>query len=174
MRTRRWLAASTIAFLAILALAATQAATGWLTRAAPALFRRGDPTLEVLDWTDLRTALTARGVLPDSSLFVGATTWMEAGKVAYALGPGVVVTCLCEHPHHFGYLHDQRTLLGRDALLVDRVRDSSDVPRRYARYFAAIDALAPVVLRRAGDSASTVAVFRARDFRAPLPTDLPP
>ena len=168
-RVRRWLAASAIAFAIILAIVATQTATGWMTRLVPGLFRRGDPTLEALDWTDLRTTLATRGLLRDSSLFVASTSWIEGGKIAYALGERVTVVCLCRNPHHFAYLHEQRALFGRDALLLDRTRGSSDAARRYAPYFATIDSLAPVVVRRGGYPALTIAVFRAHDFRVPYP-----
>jgi hypothetical protein len=101
-------------------------------------------------------------------------SWIEAGKVAYALGPDERVACVCSQPHQFGYLSPAQTLLGRDALLLDRTRGSSDVPRRYAPYFASIDSLPPVALRRAGDSVLLIAVFRARDYRIPYPAEISP
>ncbi len=171
---RRWLVGSTAAFAILVTIAATQTATGWITHVAPTLFRHGDPTLEALDWTDLRTTLAARRLLRGQGLFVGATSWIEAAKIAYALGPAVPVLCLCEHPHHFQYLDDQRAFLGHDALLLDRTRGTSDARRRYTPYFTAIDSLEPVVIRRAGSPAMTIAVFRGRDFRMPYPSDLPP
>jgi 4-amino-4-deoxy-L-arabinose transferase-like glycosyltransferase len=174
VRVRRWLWGCILAFGVVLAVAATQTATGWMTRLMPALFRRGDPTLEAFDWTGLRPALAKRGLLARHGQFIGTVSWIEAGKVAYALGPDERVASVCSQPHQFGYLAPAQTLLGRDALLLDRTRGPSDVPRRYAPYFASIDSLPPVVLERAGDPVLLIAVFRARDYRIPYPAEISP
>ena len=172
--TRRWLGWAVATFLVILALVATQTATGWMTRAAPSLFRRGDPTLEAVDWRDLRPYLAARGLLDRPDTFVAATSWIEAGKTSYALGPGVPVLCLSTNPHQFGYQYDQRAFLGQDAVLVDRTRGSSDADRRYAPYFASIRRVGMVSITRGGRPALDVTVFLARAFRRPYPSELPP
>ncbi|HEX6534264.1 MAG TPA: glycosyltransferase family 39 protein [Gemmatimonadaceae bacterium] len=172
-RVRRWLAASAAGFGVVLALAWSQAATGWMARAFPALFRQGDPTLEVVNWSDARPAILALAGDGARQRFVAATSWIDAAKAGYALGPGTQVLCLCRSPHHFGYLHDQREYLGRDAILLDQTRGPSDAPRRYAPYFAGIDALGTVTVRRAGHPALDIAVFVGRRFRAPVPDDLP-
>jgi hypothetical protein len=156
---RRWLATSAVGFAVVLALAWSQAATGWLSRAMPAPFQRGDPTEELVDWDAVRPVAAALGVFRPDGPFVAAGSWIDAGKIGHALGPGAAVLCLCRSPHHFGYLYDQRELLGRDALLLDRTRGRSDLP--------------PIVARRAGHAALTIVAFRGRRFRAPVPDDLP-
>jgi hypothetical protein len=173
-RTQRYLVASTAAFLVLLALLASQTATGWMTRLSPSLFARGDPTLEALDWRELRAALHTRELLPARARFVAATSWIDAGKLAYALGPRVPVLCLCANPHQFGYLHQQREFIGDDALIVERARRHATSPVTLAPYFDAVDSLAPVTIFRAGHPAITLGVYLAHHFRRPYPTDLPP
>ena len=172
-RVRRWLLFSAVAFGVLLLVAATQSATGWMERVWPRLATRGDPTLEMLDWSDLRGALAARGLLDRPGLFVAAPGWSQAGKAAYALGPEVPVLCLCTAPHQFGYVHDQRDFLGHDAVIVDRTQGRSAVPELYGKYFAAIDSLGAVELRRNGRPAERLALFYARDFERPYPMQVP-
>ena len=166
---RRWLVGSVAAFGVVLALAWSQAATGWMARVTPAAARRGGPTRETLDWTEARPRLAALGVGRPGGPFVAAVKWMDAGKVAYALGPHVPVVCLCGSPHQFGYLTDQRTLLGRDAVLVDQTPGASGVPRAYAPYFARIDSLPAIVVRQGGRAALRIQTFLGRDYRSVFP-----
>lgn len=174
VRARRYLVTSTAAFLALVAMLASQTATGWMTRLAPSLFARGDPTLDALDWRGLRTALYSRELLPTRARFVAATTWIDAGKVAYALGPRVPVLCLCANPHQFGYLHRQRAFIGDDALIVVRARGHATLRVTLAPYFDSIDSLAPVTILRAGHPAITLGVYLAHNFQRPYSSDLPP
>ncbi|HEY9426339.1 MAG TPA: glycosyltransferase family 39 protein, partial [Gemmatimonadaceae bacterium] len=137
--TRRWLAGSAAGFLIILAVAATHAATGWMARLAPALFERGDPSWEVVDWSELRPVLAELGVAGGAHRIVAAANWIDAGKVAHALGPDVPVVCLCDHPHHFRFLYPATEARGRDVVLVERVRAHSDVAADMARHSRAVE-----------------------------------
>ena len=166
---RRWLVGSVAAFGVVLALAWSEAATGWMAHVTPAAARRDSPTRETLDWTEARPRLAQLGVGRPGGPFVAAVKWMDAGKIAYALGPHVPVVCLCGSPHQFGYLTDQRTLLGRDAVLVDQTRGASGVPRVYAPYFARIDSLPPVVVHQGGRAALRIQTFFGRDYRSVFP-----
>ena len=166
---RRWLVGSVAAFGVVLALAWSEAATGWMARVTPAAARRGSPTRETLDWTEARPRLAVLGVGRPGGPFVAAVKWMDAGKIAYALGPQLRVVCLCGSPHQFGYLTDQRTLLGRDAVLVDQTPGASGVPRVYAPYFARIDSLSPIVVHQGGRAALRIQTFLGRDYRSVFP-----
>lgn len=168
-RTRRWLTASLGLFVAVLALFWTQAATGWVSRVAPAVVAAGDPTLEVVDWTDARPALARLGAGAAGGPFVAAVKWTDAGKIGYALGPRVPVVCLCGAPHQFGYLPGASAFIGHDAVIVDRSRGPSGVPRAYAPYFSRIDPIAPIIVHRFGRPVLTIQAFLARRYRAVYP-----
>lgn len=64
-------------------LAASQAATGWLERLAPA-FAANDPTLDMLDWRGLTLAVT-KPRLRERGMIVATVSWIDAGKADYAL-----------------------------------------------------------------------------------------
>lgn len=169
-----WFAGSTTAFVILVVALAAQAATGWMTRAAPSLFARGDPFLEALDWRALGPALATRGLPePPGRGFVAATSWFDAGKIAYALGPSVPVVCLCRHPHEFQFLHPQRDVVGEDAVLITRGPADSSAAAAYRTNFRAVEPVGTVMIRRAGRPAVALGVYLGRVFTSPVPIDSP-
>jgi 4-amino-4-deoxy-L-arabinose transferase-like glycosyltransferase len=163
--TRRWLRFSVVGFLLLIAFLATDIATGWVAAVAPSLFRRGDPSLEALDWNELGPALARRGLLADTTRFVAATSWIDAGKVAYALGPDVTTVCLCDRPHQFRFLHPQDAFLGHDAVIVERTppRDP-DAAARFAPYFRSVVPAGSVTLHRLGRPELDLTILVGYDF----------
>jgi hypothetical protein len=169
--TRRWLVGSAAGFLIILAVAATHAATGWMARLAPALFERGDPSWEVVDWSELRPALAERGVTGGAHRIVAATSWIAAGKIAHALGPDIPVVCLCDHPHHFHFLYPETQAIGRDVVLVERVSARNDVAAAMARYSRAAEPLGVVTIHRHGNPEFQLGLYLAREYSRLDPAD---
>jgi hypothetical protein len=162
---RVWALASSSVLVILVLVVVIQALTGRLPLGPAA-----DPTLDLVDWRDLRHAPIPQGG------FVAAPSWVQAGKVAYALGPSVPVICLSAAPHQFLYQRDPNTFIGRDALLVIRPSRHGDTQLdRYRPYFASIEPLGPLAITRAatGRPALTVDLFLARDFRQPFPTPQP-
>jgi hypothetical protein len=152
-----WARASAAIRVAVVLMAVIQTITGILP-----LGPRADPTLDLVDWRDLQ------GVALPTDGFVAATSWLQAGKVAYALGPRVPVLCLSVAPHQYQYQRDPAAFVGHDALLVIRPPAHID---RYAPYFASIEPLGPLTIhRQGGRPALSVDLFLAHDFRAPFPT----
>jgi len=166
---RRWLAGSAVAFVGLVAVLMSAAATGWPARLVPALVRRHDPTVELLDWSELPRGLDSLHVLHRPNTFVAGTSWIQASKVAYALGPGVHVLCLTADPRHFGFLEDERRYIGRDALIITRLPDSRGVVTRYGPYFDRVEDVGRIPIYRFGHHEFDVGVYLAHDFRALTP-----
>jgi hypothetical protein len=163
---RRWLIGSTFGFVLLVVVAATHIATGWAVRVAPALFTHGDPGLEALDWRGLGPELRARG-LPGPHQFVAALDWIDAGRIAYALGPGVSVLCLCAAPHHFAYMYDQTDFLGQSAVLIQRA-GPSNARSVYSPYFQTMQDLGTLPIRRGNQTAFEVELYLGRGFERPF------
>lgn len=168
----RWLRWSVGGYAALVALLASQASLGLLSRLAPTLFERGDPTGDLVTWTQLRPTLFSLGYFP-SDRFVAATSWIQAGKASVALGPDVPVACLCSDPHHFAYLHPDSTLLGRTALIVKKVKAGDDVGARFAPYFERLDPVTKFGVYRGRQLVMEVEVWRGENYRVPYPTTQP-
>jgi 4-amino-4-deoxy-L-arabinose transferase-like glycosyltransferase len=170
----RLLTGSVLAFPLLLAFAASAAITGWPARVAPSLFQKGDPTLEALDWSQLRPGLDSLGLLAGPRTFVAGTSWVQAGKIAYALGPSVPVLCLSGDPRGFQYVYDQNSFEGEDAVIVDRLPARHDVMAMYGAYFRRLAPVGQIGIRRDGRPAFDVAVYVGRGFRGPYPHETVP
>ena len=169
----RSLAAAVVLFVILTVVAASAVATGWPTKIAPGLFRRGDPTLEAIDWRELRPSLTSRGLLPESGALVITTHWIDAAKTGYALGPSVKVLCLSDDPRGFQYTYPPAEALGRDALVITRARGSRSAEPLATRLSAtSIDSVAAVPISRANHVVMQIAIFRARGIWRVSPSSI--
>jgi 4-amino-4-deoxy-L-arabinose transferase-like glycosyltransferase len=169
---RRWLRWSAWSFLVLVVILATQTANGWMERVAPSLFATGDPTTDMVSWRELRPTLDAKGMLAHGE-FLAAPSWIQAGQSALGAGPDIPVLCLCSDPHHFYYMHDDRTFLGRDAVFVKKVKPNDDVVATFAPYFDSFEVADTLVIHRAGAAAMRVGIYRARGFKKVFPTTQP-
>jgi hypothetical protein len=164
---RAWLRRTTIATAALaigaMAVIGSQARLDWLATTIGATARH-DPTIEGIDWTSLRTELTARGQLHPGSV-VGVPNWRDAGKIAYALGPDVTVLCLNRDSRQFGFADPPSAYLGRDVLLL--VADHADrVVPQLAKTFRGIETLAPATIELRGRVLRTIAVYQGQQLLA--------
>lgn len=170
---RRWLWASAATFPVLIATFGSHAATGWMKRAIPSAFAKGDPTADLVDWSSLRPTLIQRGLLPVDG-FVAAPSWIQAGKASIGLEPDTPVLCLCADPHHFYYLHDDRRFLGRNAVLIKKYVEGEDVGKIFGDYFDAINVVSiESIYRNGSDDVMRVGIYRGRNFRKPFPTAQP-
>lgn len=169
--TQRWLRWSVRGYAALILILTSHAATGWLARMAPGAFGRNDPTGDLVTWDQLPDALQSVGG-PEPA-FVAATSWIQAGKTAIGVGPGVPVLCLCADPHHFRYTADDRAFLGRSGIIVKKQRAGDDVRERFAPYFDRIDSVGTMRVKRGEQEVMLVDLFRATGFRAVYPSDQP-
>jgi 4-amino-4-deoxy-L-arabinose transferase-like glycosyltransferase len=142
-----------------MAMIATQVRWEWL-HPVMAAFASRDPTIEAIDWTTLRDDLAARNLLRAGTI-VGVRNWRDAGKIAYALGPGVTTICLNSDCRQFGLADPASRFVGSDVLIL-----APDHPDRVAaelgRSFASLAQLPDSAIRHAGRTLQPVAVFDAR------------
>jgi len=108
---------------------------------------RKDPTVEGIDWTSIRTDLTARGLLPPGTI-VGVPNWRDGGKIAYALGPDVTVLCLNPDSRQFGFATEAH--VGDNMLLIGLAPVTGPFER--------IEPLPPTSVRHRGRVLQTVSV----------------
>jgi hypothetical protein len=172
-RLRAASAATVVVVVAGMGLVASQVRFDWLAGAAPALFRRDDPTMALVDWRALPVELARRG-LPDRPGFaVAATRWLDAGKIDYALGGRVPVLCLCADPHQYGIVAPLARFAGRDVLIIAPRTRPADIAARFGSLFGALDPLPPVELSHAGRPALSLPLYLGRSLRPPSPAVTP-
>ncbi len=159
---RRWIVGTAVATVAAVAVVGTQIRLDWM-HPAIAAFARHDPDLAGIDWTSLRTQLTARGLLSPGTL-VGVPSWSVGGKIAYALGPGVRVVCLNPDARQFGFDAPAARFAGRTLLVL---APGAGAARNLAGYFASVTALPPATIMDRGVVLRRVDIFLGRGLRPP-------
>jgi 4-amino-4-deoxy-L-arabinose transferase-like glycosyltransferase len=149
---------------AVAILVVSQAATGWATRLFPLPPGAVDPTLEMLDWSALRAAPAL-----DKPAYVIATKWVEAGKIALALGPETPVFVFSHDPRGFALLDDSARFVGQDGVIVIPQRRLDKELAELRPYFAGLDPPQTFVLRRGGRDEIALAVIPARGLTRAFP-----
>jgi 4-amino-4-deoxy-L-arabinose transferase-like glycosyltransferase len=165
-----WRSAIATALLDVLlmVLVATHVATGWVARAAPVLVESRDPTLDLLDWSDLKGELAKRGLLRHD-LFLAGINWTNSGKLNYALGRNMSVLCLCGLPHQFALDDDPAAWRGRDGIIVGTGDQFAVMMPFLATLFERVELLPPMTLTRAGTPALQLSLARGIGFKANVP-----
>jgi hypothetical protein len=156
-----------VGLILVAAVMATQAATGWLGHIAPGVVRMRDPTVDLAPWDGLVPRLKLLGQ-PEPGVVIAGTIWSDSAKLAYTLGPDVRVVCIGGDPRGFNDLTDQRSLLGRDILLVVRRRPGPETMVAYAPFF---ERLLPLGLFPAslGREEPVLSLYLGRRLRASVP-----
>jgi 4-amino-4-deoxy-L-arabinose transferase-like glycosyltransferase len=142
-----------------------QARNGWVTRASPALVKKGDPTLDLFNWGELAAALAERHLIDQQTPAVAAVHWMQAAKANYVIGQMIPVLCLGEDPQQFIYLHDSAQFIGRDIIVLGTEQFIAPRMQRLAANFERLERLQPVVLHRNGQPVVTLELFRGVGFK---------
>ena len=164
---RRCLAAAAAVLLFLIAVAASDVATGWASRLAPGAFRRGDPSLEAVDWQDLPNGLRRLGLLGDGSTVIATIHWIDGAKAGYAIGRGWPVVCLSDDPRGFQFAYPPNRFAGRNAILLVRAQRTGVPPdmSRYAPYFRSLQLVDSVAITRLRRPELEILVYRGSGLR---------
>lgn len=176
---RRWFVCTVVFSVMALGLMAVHVRTGVWRWFGPAWWagrvgKGEDPTLEALDYDDLRHALKARGFWEREDLVILSNRWHLAGKADWALrGRWPVVSWSHNSdPQNLAFFTPPQELVGRDAIFVFRDLFPFD-PADYAPYFDSMDVLKDVVITRGGRPELTLRLYHARNLRVPIPLPYP-
>jgi len=165
---RRWSVASVAAVFVFAVLIVAHANTGFGRILAPRLFVRGDPTLEVFEWTELPPELESRGLLQPGNFLI-TTDWAYAGKIDHALHDRVPVVIFGGNPKQFGLRYDPQSFVGRDAIVVGPVDSMYGIADGLRPYFDSIEELPPLYLGRSGLREIHLRLLSAHRLEQPLP-----
>jgi hypothetical protein len=164
---RLWASGSALFLAGLAILVVTQTQFGWIE----ALAGRNlpDPTLEALDWADLRSA-PAMAPLP---AFVVTTKWWEAGKVGVALGPQTPIFVFSDDPRGVAFLRDSADFVGRDAVIIGEKRRLDWIEATLAPYFAHLDPPQVFSLGRRGRPEQQLVLVPAHGLTRSFPVPYP-
>jgi hypothetical protein len=156
---RIWLGATAMFVILSMGLLASEVRFNWLIALDKVLPIRKDPSLDVVDWTSLRTEFDRRGFLDRPGLVVAALKWHEAGKIDYALEGRVPVICLGPDPRQYGLVASADEYAGDDVLIVAPRRSLAQIEGEFGARFDAIEAIAPATVMHAGHPALELPLF---------------
>jgi len=166
-RPRTW-AITSAALLVVLAfLIVGHAATGYGRLLVPAVFAKGDPTLESLEWTPLRGELQRRGLLDKKRLFVISEGWIDGGKIDQALDDAMPIQVFGESKQ-YAFRYDPKIFVGRDALIIGRRDRIGGLDKALASYFESIEELPPFAFGRSAMHEVDLRIFYAHVLTKPL------
>lgn len=121
-----------------------------------------DPALQAVDFTPLKAALAARGLLGQP---VAAPDWADAGRIGYALGGAPAVLCLNADAREFGFGPGPASAVGQDVLIIAPRGDLARMRAAYGSVFATIEELPPLAVDLWGRPGHKVPLFLGRDLR---------
>lgn len=152
---RRLIYGTAVFVVVAVAVVATQVRFDWL-HPVIAMVSHRDPGIEAVDWTSLH--------VPPGTI-VGVPNWRDAGKVSYALGPGVTTLCLNRDCREFTIADPPSRYIGSDVLIL-APEHPDRVSEELGGAFDSIEPLPALAVRHAGRTLLTVAAFRGIRLRA--------
>lgn len=152
---------SAILLVAFAAIVATQASTGWLSRWRPGWFAKGDISISLYDWSQLRGELIRRDLIKDAD-FVAGANWITCGKLGYALGPDTTVLCIARNPHQFALSDNAKVLAGHNGLIIGPLDELQRSRERLGKRFEHLEEVPPITLTRGGAPVVTIGILRAK------------
>jgi hypothetical protein len=154
--------------LCLLVLFIGEARYGWLTGTESARAAEHNPTLDLLDWSDLAGEIDRRHLIDPSTPAIAGTAWMTAGKLNYVLGQRVPVLCLCADPQQFRFLHRADDYSGLSIIIVQTKWQYAHDLARLQSHFQRLESLPPFTLKRDGQPALDLVIVRGRGFKPTL------
>jgi Dolichyl-phosphate-mannose-protein mannosyltransferase len=166
-RARIWLAGTATFLIVGVSVVASEVRFNWLSGLVAELPLGRDPNLDLVDWTSLRTEFEGRGLLGRPGLVVATLKWHEAGKIDYALGGVVPVTCLGPDQRQYGLTANPDDYAGADVLIVAPRRSFAQIQSQFGSMFDAIEPIAPATIMHAGRPAMELALFFGHRLHKP-------
>jgi hypothetical protein len=145
---KRWAIASTIVFVLFAMLACVEIQTGWLGQTFPRLLRKGDPTLEYVEWAPLASAVGEMPRDKGQKWFAMTPNWRDAAKIDQAFKGTLPVLVASDDPRNFALSVDASSLRGWNALIIGRTSQSPAAFAAIANCFSAAPPVSTIAIRR--------------------------
>jgi len=169
--TRRWLAFSLAAPLALGSLIVVQARTGLLQDAKGRMLGLvkpiKDPTVDTIRWPQIADALKARGLLDRPDTFLFTDYWCFSAELAMATNRPSGVACYQRDSRSYTFWSRPEDWVGRDGIFV-RLEDGLAPPTYYEPWFERVELLDSFPIVRAGTPMQTVKLYRCVRQTAPF------
>jgi hypothetical protein len=167
-----WLVTSAILTVFIVALLTVHMTTGIWTYYGPKwgahkFANKPDPTMDGVDYDDVRIRFEKEGWLRKNNLFVGATRWWLAGKVDWALRAKKDFIVFNSDPLNYAFFSNPEKLKDYDAIVISRNHERT-IKEVVEKFFNKVERLKDIEIVRAGVSEISLQVYYCTAFRLPV------
>lgn len=168
--TRRWINFSVLFTLITISVLTLHMVTGFWTAYGPkwVVSKFGDhvdPTIQGVDYTDIKTRFEKEGWLNDPNIFTGTPRWWLTGKVDWALKGKKDIIVFNADARNLAFLVKPRTLLGKDAVIIGDNHQAS-VDADVKPFFDSVKRLPDIQIMRNGPE-YTLQVYYCKNFHIP-------
>jgi len=170
--TRRWLRFSVCFTVITIGVLSLHMVTGfwqwygpkWIVKAAHG--DNVDPTIQGVDYTDIKARFEKEGWLNNPKIFTGATRWWLTGKVDWALKGQKSIVCFSDDPRNLAFLVDPYFLQQEDAVIIGQEHDES-VVADVKPFFDSVTQLSDIPVMRNGRDELHLQVYYCKRFHVP-------
>ena len=167
--TKRWIVFSTYFTVITIGVLGMHMVTGfWQVYGPKWLVHRFhgdnvDPTIQGIDYTDIKARFEQEGWIQSKKIFAGSTRWWLTGKVDWALRGQKDVVSFTNDPRNTAFLIDPNTLLGQDAIIIGQDTQPS-VADDVKPFFDEVTQLPDVAILRSGRDELHLQVYYCKNF----------
>ncbi|HVS90888.1 MAG TPA: glycosyltransferase family 39 protein [Mucilaginibacter sp.] len=122
-----------------------------------------DPTIQGIDYDDIKTRFAKEGWLQNPRIFAGSTRWWLTGKVDWALKGQKPVISFTDDPRNTAFLVDPKSVLGHDAIIIAQDQQPS-VDADVKPYFDSVTRLPDIAIMRSGRDELHLQVYYCKNF----------
>jgi hypothetical protein len=169
--TRRWLIFSASFIILIVGVLGVHMVTGfWKSYGPKWVVSLGggtiDPTIEGVDYDDLRLRFEKEGWMRNDIIFAGSTRWWLTGKIDWALKGKKQIICFNPDPRNSAFFVDPKTLIGHDAVVISWEQQPS-IDADVKPFFDEVIQLPDIEITRGGVTELILQVHYCRNFHLP-------
>lgn len=174
LKIKRKLIISSFVFVFLSAIVTVQMTTGFWQFYGPRQITKAvggsyDPTIEGVDFNEIKVRFEKEGWLTNENIFVGSVGWWQAGKIDWPLLCKKEMLIFSNDPRNYAYFSHPQQLLGKDAIVVRFPKKNEHLP--IDRYFNSINRLPNIDIVRGGVTELSLEVFYCTNFHKPNPID---
>ncbi|ASU35398.1 ArnT family glycosyltransferase [Mucilaginibacter xinganensis] len=125
-----------------------------------------DPTIQGVDYTDIKTRFDKEGWTNNPNVFIGTPRWWLTGKVDWALKGTKDIMVFNSDPRNLAFMVEPKKLLGKDAIIISD-QEQQDVNADAKPFFDSVTQLPDINIVRSGRVEYRLQVFYGKNFHVP-------
>jgi len=165
-----WLIASATINFALLGIVAIHIQNGFLKQSGPEVVREAlngklDPTMELVDFEEIRTRFETEGWLKNDSIFVGSMKWLHCGKIDWVLRAEKPMIIFHPDARNYIFFQQPSELLGKNAVVL--ALPNNKISTYLEPFFEHIEALPNIEIKKGNSVEYSYLVYYCTHFKVP-------